>query len=141
MKYLTCTKCRKRKPVKDFYKHKKYKDGLQSCCKTCHKVIRQKCRDTLRGYLGHTYDNMRQRCNNPNAANYKYYGGRGIKCLFKSLDNFIYYVVNILQVNTRGLHIDRINNDGHYEKGNIRFVTQAENNKNRRKIYQKKKET
>jgi len=30
------------------------------------------------------------------------------------------------------LEIDRINNDGHYERGNLRFVTRAENVNNRR---------
>lgn len=31
----TCIKCKTEKPKAEFYKHKKMKDGLQSCCKTC----------------------------------------------------------------------------------------------------------
>ena len=41
------------------------------------------------------------------------------------------YVIDELRVDPRGLQIDRIDNDGHYEKGNIRFVTCVENNNNR----------
>jgi len=86
---------------------------------------------TLTGYLRKRFVAITQRCNNPKRSNYKHYGGRGIKCLFKSADDFIDYVVNVLQVNPKGLTIDRINNDGHYERGNIRFVIHKENCKNR----------
>lgn len=41
------------------------------------------------------------------------------------------YVVDILKVDPRGFDIDRIDNNGHYEKGNIRFVTHKENCNNR----------
>ena len=75
---------------------------------------------------------IKQRCNNPNHKAYKYYGGRGIQNKFKSLDEFRNYIINELQIDPRKLTIDRINNNGNYEKENIRFVTQAENNKNKR---------
>lgn len=45
---------------------------------------------------------------------------------------YIPYIINELQVDPRNLTIDRINNDGHYERGNIRFVSYSENLKNRR---------
>ncbi|KKK51461.1 hypothetical protein LCGC14_3114730 [marine sediment metagenome] len=78
---------------------------------------------------------MNQRCSDPKAHNYNRYGGRGIKCLFKSLDTFRDYVMNGSGYDTieklKGLQIDRIDNNGHYEKGNIRFVTAKENSNNR----------
>lgn len=76
---------------------------------------------------------IKQRCNNPKYKGYKNYGGRGIRCLFKSSDEFVNYIINELQIDPRKLTIDRIDNDGNYERGNIRFVTQTENLKNRRK--------
>ena len=63
---------------------------------------------------------------------YKNYGGHGIKNKFKSTGEFVDYVINELQVDPCGLQIDRINNDGNYERGSIRFVTCSENNRNRR---------
>jgi len=74
---------------------------------------------------------MKQRCTNKNAHNYNRYGGRGIKQKFDSSEKFIEYVLNILQIDPRGLQIDRIDNDRHYEPGNIRFVTAKENCNNR----------
>lgn len=102
-----------------------------------HKVEIAKCkrdyRKTLVGYLRICFQDIKQRCDNPKHIGYKYYGGRGIQCLFKNANKFVDYVINELKVNPRGLTIDRINNNGHYEPGNIRFVTHKENCNNRRK--------
>jgi len=87
---------------------------------------------TIRGHLRRIYAGMKCRCDNPKAKDFKDYGGRGIRLKFTS-DEFVDYVINTLKVDPRGLQIDRINNDGHYEKGNIRFVTAKINNNNRRK--------
>lgn len=145
-KLKRCSKCKKRKPLSMFSKNKRNKDGFRFQCKECAKEYRRthkaeltkheaKHRKTLVGYLCSRFTYIKQRCNNPNQTSYKNYGGRGIKCLFISSDEFIDYVINKLQVNPFGLAIDRIDNNGHYEPGNIRFVTIAENNKNRKKRY------
>jgi len=89
-------------------------------------------RQTISGCLRDRYKTMKSRCENPKAINYERYGGRGIKCMFYSADEFVDYVVNTLKVDPRGLQIDRINNDGNYEAGNIRFVTAKVNANNRR---------
>jgi hypothetical protein len=76
---------------------------------------------------------MKNRCENPEAHNYNCYGGRGIECRFNSRVEFIDYVLKeIFNIGLGGLQIDRINNDGNYEPGNIRFVTRKENLANRR---------
>ena len=90
-------------------------------------------RSTLQGYLRCLFLGMLKRCNNPKRPEYKNYGARGVKVKFACFKDFYDYVVNDLKVDPRGLTIDRINNDGHYEKGNIRFVTKAENNQNRKR--------
>lgn len=143
-----CSKCKKQKPFSAFYEDKRNKSGFTCWCKKClninSKQYRQthrkqiakydrKYRKTLVGYLRHIFRSIKQRCNNPKQPVYKYYGGRGIKCLFKSSQEFVDYVMNELKIDPRGLQIDRINNNGHYEKGNIRFVTHSENLKNRKR--------
>ncbi len=91
--------------------------------------------NTINGYLRVVFNNINQRCGNPKTHNYSRYGGRGIKCLFESVDRFIEYIMDGLGITNieqiKGLEIDRINNNGHYEKGNIRFVTAKENCSNR----------
>ena len=87
---------------------------------------------TILGHLRRVYNNIKHRCNNSEAEDYKWYGGRGIKVKFKSSNEFINYVRNELKVDPRNLDIDRINNNGHYEPGNIRFITHRENCNNRR---------
>ena len=143
----TCSKCGKEKPTIEFHKDRTKKDGLYSSCRGCNaeyiKVYREqhleqernRCRKyykSLRGYLKNVFHCMKQRCCNPKVHNYHRYGGRGIKINFKSEAEFIDYIINELQVNPRGLLIDRINNNGNYEKGNIRFVTAKQSVKNRR---------
>ena len=72
-----------------------------------------------------------ERCNNPKSDSYYRYGGRGIKCL---IGNTIREVVTFLEQLPGyfdGAQIDRIDNDGNYEAGNLRWVTNAENQMNK----------
>jgi len=90
---------------------------------------------TINGYLRTMYSGLNYRCNNPTGRDYYRYGGRGIQNKFNNPDEFKNYVIDVLGYNTynkiKGLQIDRIDNNGHYEKGNIRFVTPKENSNNR----------
>lgn len=72
---------------------------------------------------------MRARCSNPTHENYRYYGGRGVRVCarWESFENFL----ADMGERPEGKEIDRINNNGHYEPGNCRWVTHAENVRNR----------
>ena len=74
--------------------------------------------------------NMKSRCNNPNANDYKYWGGRGISvCLrWESFANFL----DDMGERPEGLTLDRVDNDGDYEPGNCRWATWKEQRANRR---------
>ena len=58
---------------------------------------------------------------------------------FKDVNEYIDHIINDLKGDTfvkiRELDIDRINNDGHYEAGNLRLVSHQENCRNRVKRY------
>ena len=74
----------------------------------------------------------KQRCENPKDSAYKNYGQRGIKFNFPSVLEAGLWIMENLGLPDRSLELDRINNNGHYEPGNIRFVTRQENSVNKR---------
>lgn len=72
---------------------------------------------------------MVQRCTNPNNPRYARYGGRGIKVCDRWRDAASFIEDNIADYRP-GLTLDRIDNDGDYEPGNVRWVdykTQSRN--------------
>jgi len=79
------------------------------------------------------YIDAKSRCNNPNSQRWYTHGGRGIKFLFKNFDEFFAAVGE----RPNGMTLDRINNDGHYEAGNVRWATPSQQVSNRRR-YKKK---
>ena len=77
--------------------------------------------------------NMMSRCNNPRTEGYCSYGGRGIKFLFESAAEAMEYITSELGQRPGKSHsIDRINNEGNYERGNLRWATPSEQGFNRR---------
>lgn len=67
---------------------------------------------------------MKNRCTNPNADNYPFYGGRGIKVCDEWRDDFIpFRDWAISSGYADNLTLDRINNDGNYEPSNCRWET------------------
>src|SRR5271157_3507636 len=70
------------------------------------------------------------RCRNPKAQEYKNYGARGIEFRFTSFQEFIEHIGPKPHPK---MSLDRINNDGHYEIGNVRWATKREQSRNRRK--------
>jgi hypothetical protein len=74
---------------------------------------------------------MTQRCGNPKADNYKYYGGRGIKVCAR-WSKFVNFLTDMGE-RPEGKTLDRIDVDGDYEPGNCRWATPKDQSENRRK--------
>ncbi len=71
---------------------------------------------------------------NPNRPDWNDYGGRGIRMFASWVNDFAAFrdwiTENLGESNGRSL--DRIDNDGNYEPGNLRWSTHSEQMKNRR---------
>lgn len=78
---------------------------------------------------------MRSRCCNPNNKSYPAYGGRGIKVYEPWLDSpfeFVEWMRLNLGPRPDGCSLDRIDNDGNYEPGNLRWANRSTQQRNRR---------
>ena len=83
--------------------------------------------------LGRRYDAILARCTNSRHKEWENYGGRGILLKFSSRMEFILWVsANLPHPDYKGVEIDRADNDGHYEPGNLRLATRTEQNRNKR---------
>jgi hypothetical protein len=73
-----------------------------------------------------------QRCTNPSRSAYGRYGARGISICDEWLHDFAAFYEHVGPRPSPGHSIDRIDNEGSYEPGNVRWATAAEQVHNRR---------
>lgn len=74
----------------------------------------------------------KQRCTNPRNPAWRDYGGRGIRMTPEWVDSFAAFIAHIGPKPSPEYTLDRIDNDGHYEPGNVRWTTRKEQTRNRR---------
>jgi hypothetical protein len=79
------------------------------------------------------YQDAKQRCTNPNSGRWYTHGGRGIQFLFNNFGEFF----EAVGTRPEGMTLDRIDNDGHYQAGNLRWATPSQQVSNRRNYTRK----
>jgi hypothetical protein len=112
------------------------KNGQISC--GCARDDANRIRSTRHGKAGSklymVWVGIKQRTTNPNNRSWEDYGGRGIHMCVEWENNFqTFYDWAIDNGYHEGLAIDRCDNEKGYSPDNCSWITQAENNKNRRK--------
>jgi len=88
-----------------------------------------KCGGPSREYS--SWSCMVARCCNPNATSYEDYGGRGIKIAPEWRHDFAAFLAHVGPC-PPGYSIDRIDHNGNYEPGNVRWASHTEQIRNRR---------
>lgn len=106
---------------------------------TCFKALPNSEYKTV---LEQRFNDMKQRCYNPNNTNYHHYGARGIKVEYEYLIDFYMDFIDEFKefAATNGIRnttFDRIDVNGNYCKGNIRLATQSvqSTNTTRRRLF------
>ena len=82
------------------------------------------------------WSGMIARCTNPSNTAFGYYGARGITVCDEWRSSFESFLEHIGPRPSPKHSVDRINNDGNYEPGNVRWATAKEQANNKRQANQ-----
>lgn len=100
-------------------------------CPECRTASRPAKGNSGKHPLFNTWKAMVQRCENPNHTWYKRYGGRGIRVCQEWRKDFEKFAKDVGE-RPEGTTLDRINGNGNYEPGNVRWAD-AKTQQNNRK--------
>jgi len=101
----------------------------------CHKIEICKSRSTHNMSQTTTYKiwkAMKHRCGNPTAANFKDYGGRGIRVCERWLQSFENFLEDMGERPSNKYSIERKNSNGNYDPDNCVWATSTEQNRNKK---------
>lgn len=78
------------------------------------------------------WQDMKQRCSNPNNLAYKHYGMRGIKVCDRWINSYENFIEDMGRCPS-GLTLERKDNNGNYEPRNCKWATWNDQNRNHRR--------
>lgn len=111
------------------------KTGQVKSCGCLARGLPRQLASTLHGMHKSTeynsYHSAKKRCKLDNTEKYSDYAGRGIEFRFNSFDEF-YQEVGPRPEPKFEYSLERIDNNGHYEKGNVKWATKKQQARNRR---------
>jgi hypothetical protein len=90
---------------------------------------------SLHPLVYNSWKSLRQRCCNPNATGYRYYGGRGIKVCERWKNSFDNFLEDMGNRPGKEYSIERKDNNKGYEPGNCVWATKVEQMNNRKNNY------
>lgn len=110
--------------------------------KSCGCLLRESSRERMRkmktkhGACGeklyNVWRSMKSRCHRETDLDYCYYGARGIAVCDRWRESYSAFKEDVGSGWKPGLTLDRIDNDGNYEPGNVKWSTMTEQALNRR---------
>lgn len=110
------------------------KNGTTQSC-GCLMIERVKQSNTRHGGYDsveyHSWRQMMQRCYDRGCKDYPRYGGRGITVCEEWKRSFASFLASVGKKPSPNLTIERSDNNGNYQPGNVRWATVADQNKNR----------
>lgn len=111
------------------------RNGHTQSCGCLHSEIMRKMKHKhglAKTRINNIYFGMKARCKNLNNSEYKNYGGRGIVVCQEWQEFISFYDWAIANGYNDDLTIDRIDVNGNYEPSNCRWVTQKQQQNNKR---------
>jgi len=110
------------------------KNNTRSCgCYKTEVVRKPKTHGYSRTPIYVTWTNMIARCEHESRPDFDHYGGRGIRVCPRWRGSFECFLEDMGERPFPRASLDRINVDGNYEPGNVRWATQKEQTRNTRR--------
>lgn len=98
---------------------------------SCGCNVKRRKTATKKDSLYRRWSAMKRRCSNPEAADYKYYGGKGVSICDEWKDFEVFKEWAVRNGWDESLTIDRKDSNGNYEPNNCRWTTMQTQNRNK----------